>query len=50
MMMSKTKWKWIKFFGRRYVVVFPNKADVYYILYHRRMYDVKSWDKFFKEV
>lgn len=50
MKMSKLKWKWIKFWGYRYVMVFPNKANVHYILYHHRMYDVKSWDNFFKEV
>ena len=29
--MSKLKWKWIKFWGYRYVVVFPNKANKEYI-------------------
>lgn len=48
--MSKFKWKWIKFWGYRYLVISPNKADKEYILYHRRYFDKKLWDNFFEEV
>lgn len=47
--MSKLKWKWIKFWGYRYIVVYPNKANKEYILYHRKYYDKKGWDNFFEE-
>ena len=47
--MSFSKWKWIKFWGRHYIVVFPNKANKEYILYHHRYFDEKLWDKFFEE-
>lgn len=49
MKMSKYKWNWIKFIGKHFLIKFLNKADQEYILYHRRFFEVKSWDKFFKE-
>ena len=47
--MSLSKWKCIKFWGRYYIVVFPNKAKKEYILNHHRYFDKKLWDKFFEE-
>ena len=46
--MSKQKWKWIKFWGYHYIMKYPNKADVEYIIYHRKIYDVYKWDRFFE--
>lgn len=47
--MSKLKWKWIKFWGYRYIFVYPNKANKEYILYHHRYFDKKQWDNFFED-
>ncbi len=47
--MSKRKWDWIKYWGHHYQVIFPNKSNQNFILYHHKLYDVKSWNQFFKE-
>ena len=49
MKFSKLKWKWIKFWGHRYITMFPDKSKKEYILYHRRFYEINLWDKYFAE-
>lgn len=49
MRISKLKWKWIKFWGHSYLITFPDKFNKQIVLYHRRWFDVKQWDNFFKE-
>lgn len=41
MKMSKLKWKWIKFWGHRYIWMYPNKANKQVVFYHHRFFDVK---------
>ncbi len=48
MKMSKLKWKWIKFWGHRYIWMYPNKTREQVVFYHRHFFDVKLWDDFFK--
>ena len=47
MKVSKLKWKWIKFWGYRYLMVSPDFSKEEYIIYHRRIFKIKDWDKYF---
>lgn len=49
MRITKFKWKWIKFWGHRYLAISPFNLKKQYILYHRRFFSIDDWDKFFKE-
>ena len=49
MRITKNKWKWIKFWGHRYLMVSPFNLKIRYILYHRRFFNIAEWDKYFNE-
>lgn len=49
MRVNKFKWKWIKFWGHRYLMISPSNLKIQYILYHRRIFNIDEWDKHFKE-
>lgn len=50
MRITKFKWKWIKFWGHRYLMISPLNLKEQYILYHRRFFKIDEWDTYFKEV
>lgn len=43
----KLKWKWIKFWGHRYIIMSPNNVKKQLILYHRIFYDIDEWNAYF---
>lgn len=48
MKVTKSKWKWIKFWGHHYLMISPNSKK-HYILYHHRFFDIEEWNKYFRE-
>lgn len=47
MRISKLKWKWIKFWGHKYIIMSPNNVKKQLILYHRIFYDIDEWNAYF---
>lgn len=49
MRITKLKWKWIKLWGHRYLMISPFNLKEQYIIYHRRIFNINNWDRYFKE-
>ncbi len=49
MKITKLKWKWIKFWGHRYLMISPLNLKEQYMIYHHRIFKISDWDKYFKE-
>ena len=47
---SLFKWKWIKFWGNYFKIVSPFDTPKRYYIYHKKIYDIDLWDKYFKSV